>query len=232
MCFQSPDFNMVMIAACKFLFERAAIFRSLRENVERRDRQANSRVRRNSQAGAGTGFWMAMRRGLGSDDAFKEAVIRDNEIVALVAGLLTTVAFAGLLVPMEGADGWRPALRLTYLSATFAAVGLSLSATVIAVRTIVLVNSAPASSCLFLLEHVQQGRLWHKLNPFMLTAWSVTPLLFACCLFTGHAYGLTEFVVAALLSTLTVEYLDQENSLHFQARMAALEHASKDNAKE
>ena len=59
---------MVMIAACKFLFDRAAIFRSLRENVERRDRQANSRVRRNSQAGAGTGFWMAMRRGLGSDE--------------------------------------------------------------------------------------------------------------------------------------------------------------------
>ena len=171
------------------------------------------------RAGAGVEFWEAMRQGLGGDEAFKEAVIRDNEIVALVAGLLATIAFAGLLAPMEACCA---PVRLAYLAATFCAMGMSLSGTVIAVRTIVLVNSQPAADCLYLMEQVQQRRLWHKLNPFMLTHWSVTPLLFATCLLLLCAYGTAEFLLAALLSTAIVEYLFLENDLHHEVRMGAV----------
>ena len=146
-----------------------------------------------------------------------------------MAGLLATIGFAGLLAPMEACGA---CLRLLYLGSTFIAMGMSLSGTVVAVRTIVLVNSQPACSCLYLLEQVQEQRLWRGLHPFALTHWSVSPLLFSTCLLMLGTYGRAEFALSALLSMGLVGYLDEENRLHFRARMRALEHRAKDERKE
>ena len=150
--------------------------------------------------------WMKMRANCDDDDDFKETVIKDAETVSLVSALVLTIAFAALLAPVKEAP---QRLRLAYLCSVFLGISFSLIGCIIAVRTIMLLNSIQEDRTIEALKAVSNYRLHPSLNAFNFTGGSLLWLLVSSVLFMACEYGTdtTEVHLSAGIFILTGFYI-------------------------
>ena len=164
-------------------------------------------------------FWNTVREqfsGHGDDAAFKDAVVKDQETISLVAALVATIAFAGLAVPVDEAS---VALRLTYLGSVALSIAFSILGCMVAVRTMVLINCVPPVDVIKMLCAVDAERNSPNLNPFSFTTWAVAALMVSACAYVACIYGIgCECAMVSSVMLLTGVYLQQEMRTHYNAR--------------
>lgn len=150
--------------------------------------------------------WVKMRANCDDDDDFKDTVIKDAETVSLVSALVLTVAFAALLAPVKEAP---PGLRLAYLCSVFLGISFSLIGCIIAVRTIMLLNSIQEDRTIAALKAVSDNRLHPSMNAFNFTGLSLCNLLISCVLFMACEYGVEtkEVQISAGIFIITGIYI-------------------------
>jgi hypothetical protein len=168
------------------------------------------------------GFWSTIAAEFGEDvGAFKDAVLKDLEVVSIIGGLYMTIAFAALSVDFgESGSELIAMARLAYLVCVFLSVALSTAATCISVRTILLLNTAPATRTLDLLSEVGARRLHSSLHPFNILLFTHIPLFLSACIYTAILHGPLAGLVGTVIFVATLGYLRHEDQVHLSARLA------------
>lgn len=179
------------------------------------------------------------------DNAFKEATMKDQEIVATAATLIMGFAFGGLTqtpyeqhdtitmakaLKSEGSDDrvvqgykyWQLVLRCLYVMLTMLAVAFSSLSSLVAMRTSIMLALHPAKDTLRLLESLAQKRdnWWflRTLYPFKALKFSVVFLLLAVCDYILCEYSHVEFTLSLLLLGLTLIRWFSEDIMHNRAQ--------------
>jgi len=179
----------------------------------------------------GERFWGAVHCRFGDNHAaFKDAVVKDLELVAMVGGLIMTVAFAGLsMSPYAQEDltlkadevDIKVVLRMIYVFFVVAGCCFSSAGTLIAIRTVLLVNASPVTDTLQLLVNVSNLRTLPWLHAFNAIKAAVVSMLLAVCTFVLCSYSYYEFTICAVMMALTIGLLNQEDANHAKARTMA-----------
>jgi len=158
-------------------------------------------------------YFDVWRSGCDSDDQFKEMVLKDQETVSLVSALVMTVAFAALAVTVHGASLFP---RTVYLGSVAAGIAFSLLGSLIAVRTLILLNSVPAERIVEALREIGKRRYSPSLNPFAFTWYSLLSLMVSTVSFTYCEYGLGETAIVMAIMVFTGYYLYMEDKMHHE----------------
>ena len=139
-------------------------------------------------------FWSRVqaKRGL-SDDELKAAVVKDQETIALVGALVMTITFAVHVNDDAVVDSTR-GIRCAYLLATGCSSALALTGTVIAVRTVIMLNINKAEDAPHLLNYVERQRLNWRFFSFNFVKWSIFSLLVPQCILVYVNYDWLEVV--------------------------------------
>ena len=182
-----------------------------------------TKQRRSSQLLSDTGddFWGVVAKGFGQDTgAFKAAVIKDNETLALIGALTLTICFSMLHSDFE--DGILP-VRLAYILTVAVATSSSLLCTVLSVRTILLVNSGPSSETLALMRGLAERRKFAHIHPFNLMRATLYFMLCASTIRTYVEYGVGCTIVLGTVFAFTGWLFLHEDEIHYLARMEVQE---------
>eukprot|EP00966_Prymnesium_polylepis_P033859 787403-Prymnesium_polylepis.1 len=99
-------------------------------------------------------FWRDLAARHDSLQAFKDCVVKDQELIALVGALIMTVAFAYDTSECD-VDGW---WGTVYVVAATCCILLSTLTTAVAVRTVSLINAQPSDCTVSLLESLEEQR--------------------------------------------------------------------------
>ena len=153
-----------------------------------------------------------------STSAFKEAMVKDREVIALVGALMMTISWA-LLVTEPGSECPRWMHMATMLAQSIAAV-LSSLATLGAVRTVLLVNTSSSEQTIALLSMVHEARWIKKAHSYNLLEWSIGSLVCASAGTIGCTHGLHNGELAAFILVFAAGGLWwlHEREIHGRAR--------------
>ena len=144
---------------------------------------------------------------------FKEAVIRDNEALALVGALLLTVAVPLIEVDLLEYDISQP-IQVVYITVSSASVMLSLLGTTIAVRTILMVNGGNAAQTLPMLRELTKGRIANTggqdAHPYNFVRYSLAAMLLSCSIRVYVIYGAVCSLAVCSCIVITLIYFQRE----------------------
>jgi hypothetical protein len=151
-------------------------------------------------------------------EAFKEAMVKDREVIALVGALMMTISFS-YMVAENGRECPREVELLGLLAQSLAAVLSSLS-TLVALHGVLLINTSSCEQTVALLQSVHEARWWKKAHPFNTLMWSIGGIAAATTIRVGCTHGLHggEFATFAILLAGAICVWLHEASIHRQAR--------------
>ena len=166
-------------------------------------------------------FWKQTSNLYANDADFKAAVLKDNEVVAVVGALLGGMSFAGLLVSVDKTASSEA--RWIYLASMVVAVASALSSSLNAMRTVLLINSAPASCTLQLMQALERHCFRRVFYPFRLANISSAALFTASVAWVACAYSKNETAVCAGMMGFAFFLVQSENHSHFVVRHELVE---------
>ena len=173
----------------------------------------------------GGAYWQQVANAFESEEQFKGAVLKDLEVVSLVGALMMTIALSIHLTD-DWIDETQPLLRRCYLASVFASIVLSLSGTILAARTIVMLNLQPGSRSAALLSRMEARRLIISFYPYNLVKIATLTLVGSPCFIVIANYETTEWIAVIGLMLAMVLYLLGEDHNHSTAALEVAEYES------
>eukprot|EP00931_Biecheleriopsis_adriatica_P123538 TRINITY_DN98593_c0_g1_i1.p1 TRINITY_DN98593_c0_g1~~TRINITY_DN98593_c0_g1_i1.p1 ORF type:complete len:197 (+),score=24.60 TRINITY_DN98593_c0_g1_i1:45-635(+) len=137
----------------------------------------------------GRRYWRSVARNYeGKETEFKDVVIKDAEVLGVLAALLVTVALAGLAMS-DGGLSQQSALRTTYVSFMFLALCTSGLALYISSRNVLTLNKLPATDISRLLDTLEYLETVWASNAFPFFVVSLLSILIAATLGVNLLYN-------------------------------------------
>ena len=161
----------------------------------------------------GDAFWKEVEASFETPDDFKTKVVKDLEVIALVGALMMTIAL-GVHLSEDWIEDASPWLRVGYLMSTFLSISFSMMGTLLASRSIVMVNLQPADKCAAMLAFTDGQRIFKQLYPFNLIKLGTVSLVCSPCFLVAAKYSTSELALVITMMTLMVFYMAWEDHNH------------------